>query len=374
MAEVSSAESNLGLVQAVALQEDPVVEGFSLGLWLAFDRLVQPAVGTFSVGVSETNFKGQTLELEGALLSVATKARTAYCHQLDAICKRLDHLVLQVDVNHTNSPFEPECVIRSFIEAVSAERALPPKAKAVLYATFKSHVLRKLGSGYLEVNRILAQARILPELTAKQPGSQRAGVSPGLSEVPQSKTRSQSEPRSAQPEVATPEVTRSPPGRQVQLIHSVGVSKTTARLLLPRQNGQSVADNTSTGRPAVVVEGIPLPSFAADEVIALCAALFQEIQSDQELIKAVKVKLGRLELPFTKFALQESPIFLLDAEHPARCLLELLWSLGRSLSNSRQPAFLGMAEVVSDLERQPTLLEQDFAKAYRYILPFREHY
>lgn len=116
-------------------------------------------------------------------------------------------------------------------------------------------------------------------------------------------------------------------------------------------------------------------TLARDQALALCSAFFEKVYEDQRIPHAVKAVIGRLIIPYTKFALRRGPGFLFRPEHPARLLIELMWDIGRTLYSEEkvelQLAYQDMVFAVGEIKSQESPVERDFLRAYYKLCDYR---
>lgn len=116
-------------------------------------------------------------------------------------------------------------------------------------------------------------------------------------------------------------------------------------------------------------------TLARDQAVALCSAFFEKVYEDQRISHAMQAIIGRLIIPYTKFALCRGPGFLLRPEHPARLLIELLWDIGRTLycqdKVESQLVYQDMVSAVGEIKSQESPGERDFLRAYYKLCDYR---
>lgn len=108
--------------------------------------------------------EGDDLEVDLARSNMVSRTRDSYREELYDLGMRLDHLLLQVEVNENNNPLDPGQLTEAFIEACQSALEVNIKAKLILYKLFEKHVLKQLGHVYSDANQILLDAGILPKV------------------------------------------------------------------------------------------------------------------------------------------------------------------------------------------------------------------
>lgn len=108
--------------------------------------------------------EGDDLEVDLARSNMVGRARDLFYSELNELCLRLDHLLLQVEVNEDNNPIDPQQMADAFLSACQAKLQIDIKAKLILFKLFEKHVLKQLGHMYADANQILLDAGILPKI------------------------------------------------------------------------------------------------------------------------------------------------------------------------------------------------------------------
>lgn len=108
--------------------------------------------------------EGDDLEVDLARSNMVSRTRDTYREELYELGMRLDHLLLQVQVDENNNPLDPNQLTKAFIEACQSCLEVGIKAKLILYKLFEKHVLKQLGHIYADANQTLMDAGILPKV------------------------------------------------------------------------------------------------------------------------------------------------------------------------------------------------------------------
>lgn len=313
-----SAAEGAKAIQALCACEDSITQRFANALGRGFYALVQPADSGVDISPL-ANARGDLAVVETAvfrhelgLKKTAAEGRSQHASLLDAIAKRLDHLLLQATVTATNSPVEPMSVAQSFILVVAEQPQFTGEIRAVLLEQARPTLLGGLEGCWRAVNTVLLNARILPEEEGGRSNGEREGLSPV--------------------EVA---LDQSPPA-------------TSPSPLLPK------------------------PIVDRSDLIARCGALFDQINADPGIPAGVKSRLAMLQLPYTTYALGGNSGFLTNQEHPARNLLALLADMGRALQRQRSleshPAYWSLVDIVEEIRTKKPLDDQAFFDTYCLLL------
>jgi hypothetical protein len=391
---LAEAESNLArtsdsgdvLIAELRKHRDVMLQKFTNTLAANFHLLVlsAPESAAMSAHLASSDAGVEdTLQLEATLNKSAAALRSIHHKTLNDVARRLDHLLLQVEVDESNNPIEPMLVAQSFIRAVSIPGGLPIKLREVLFSQFDSQVLEKLAPSFDDINKILTNARILPETIEAserildEPGTPAAKSDPpvrNLISAPDlvaSDLRLTTENASpAAKDTLVPEIRSSSVLALGALKHTVSVLDQDDPLKPVKAPSKALPRQPLSPEPDV-----DLPTranLARDSATGICTALFDEIRGDAEVPPTVKKELAKLQLVYTLYALNRAPDFLLKPEHPARILIELLWDMGRSLRTTAavesHPRFRAIVEVIDELRERKSPSEQDFFQVYCMLL------
>lgn len=108
--------------------------------------------------------EGDDLEVDLAKANMVGRARDLFYAELNELTLRLDHLLLQVEIDEDGNPVDPQQLAEAFIAACQVKLQIDIKAKLILYKLFEKHVLKQLGHLYADANQILLDAGILPKI------------------------------------------------------------------------------------------------------------------------------------------------------------------------------------------------------------------
>lgn len=324
------------------------------------------------------------LEEDLAIKTMEGKAEQHYVLPLTHLGVRLGWLAGDTKLAEVPTPFSPAIVCNAF-RACARGLELDIRSRLVVYKLFEHSLMEGLGELYQELNHLLVDAGVLPELkttyrarsrpgdeaggartgaAAEAPGrepagrgapaaGQRPGADPGVGlsggEVFDLLRRVESRigslpggpgggglAVSEQPRFGTGEVMQALSGIQQRVKGGETYSLSDVRALLNSQL-QSLAPGgqTSIGR-------------SESEAIDVIGMLFDFILDDPNLTPVVKVLLSRLQIPMIKVAVVDRSFFS-KRLHPARRLLNALAQAGMGLGEEGAPGhdqLLGKIEEV----------------------------
>ncbi|MEZ5485634.1 MAG: DUF1631 family protein, partial [Lysobacteraceae bacterium] len=306
-------------------------------------------------------------------------------------------------LTETNLPIGPARISAVFVDA-SAILDLDTEARLVLYKLFDRHVFGTLGSLYSEVNIHLADAGVLPTLSAN-------------SLIPE--RRPQRTPTTSPNE-----------GNDTRPVVDAKLAAETTRLvghalaLLASRSGEHAADESQRGRPGYPVEtgdqgghdgehlaaatllgaltrvqrqiaNHPESTPAADaikhqilreserlgagsahlrqqdeQMIDLLGLLFRHVEQDRNLPKPLQPTLARMHVPMLQTALSE-PGMLSDEQHPARLLLDELGNAAQGWSANADPGERMLSRIRSVVDTVVGKYEGDSGIFERGLREFR---
>lgn len=346
---------------------------------------------------------GDDLEVDLARSNMVSRTRETYREELYELGMRLDHLLLQVQVNEHNNPLDPNQLTKAFLEACQNSLEVSIKAKLILYKLFEKHVLKQLGHIYADANQILMDAGILPKVPKNLDGKIVHGG--------QEKTRSDQEGQQAAPSPlfgSPAEFRLGYDALNMIMAATRGYASTTAPNGTASTQYYSAGNSTAIGSNRFgryVYTGNPGPAMAAPEltslltqtqpsfdqqlasgtprnivvtainqllaqknpdqpqalaqneenIINLVAMFFDQILADTTLPVEIQSLVCRLQIPILKLALRD-PSFFGDPKHPARVLINTITEVGIGFDESkpieRDPLYKKIAEIVLTLNRQ----------------------
>lgn len=344
--------------------------------------------------------EGDDLEVDLARGNMVSRTRDIFKEELYELSTRLDHLLLQIEVNEDNNPLDPQQLTDVFIEACQDKLDVNIKAKLILYKLFEKHVLKQLGNIYADANQVLMDAGILP----KVPKMNDKRVLHGG--VQQGHAASEAQPSgtsSPQPTIADFRMGYDTLAMLMTAVRSAGVQAPNQIYMgQPTAHANSAQNGFTcyvyTGNPGPVMASPELTSLLShsqpqfdqqlassgqprniiaeviqqllsrndpntpnaleqndENVINLVAMFFDQILADDNLPVAVQSLVCRLQIPILKVALKDRSFFN-NPEHPARQLINAMTDAGMGFDETkpleRDPLFKKMVEIVQTINRQ----------------------
>jgi Protein of unknown function (DUF1631) len=369
---------------------------------------------------------GDDLEVDLARSNMVSRTRDIYREDLYELGMRLDHLLLQIEINENNNPLDPNQITKAFLDVCQDTLNVSIKAKLILYKLFEKHVLKQLGHIYADANQILLDAGILPKvprnldnkivhgggpLPERNPiqnpnGSQIVTPPNYLGGTPEfrlnvdnlgglmSAARNFGElvrfsldnpnydatPNSNhQPYLATAYI--GGPGGFTCYVYTtnpgpVMPAQELASLLTQSQPifDQELASTEPRNIIADAVNQLLIqkdpeqPQALApteENVINLVGMFFDQILNDTTLPMEIQSLICRLQIPILKVALRDKSFFS-DPKHPARLLINRITEIGIGFDQSkpieRDPVYRKMVEIVQTLNRQYKTDERIFSE------------
>lgn len=342
--------------------------------------------------------EGDDLEVDLARGNMVSRTRDIFKEELYELSTRLDHLLLQVEVNEDNNPLDPQQLTDIFIEACQDKLDVNIKAKLILYKLFEKHVLKQLGHIYADANQVLMDAGILP----KVPKMHDRRVLHGGADQPTSDNQIAS-PAPAQPSIADFRMGYETLAMLMTAVRNAGVQAPNQIYLgqpsakaSPAHGGFTCYVYTnnpgpvmaspeltsllsssqpqfdqllaSSGQPRNIIAEViqqllaqrdPNTPHALDQndenVINLVAMFFDQILADDNLPLAVQSLVCRLQIPILKVALKDRSFFN-NPDHPARKLINAITDAGMGFDESkpleRDLLFKKIVEIIQTINRQ----------------------
>ena len=278
----------------------------------------------------------QTVALDGMVSRVSARNQISLSH----LALRLNNL-LAVKVTDANNPLAPAQLVQLFADS-GAPLNLDIKVRLIILKMFERHVFNSIDSLYGDINELLANAGVLPDL--------KHGA------IPQRPSTS----AARSPESSAPEAASSPAGHSEQqvlalfsdLISSwrhtsgdVALSALGAPSAQPVRSEELLgmlshftAQNANRGATLADLRGhislqlneqqrqtgeVRKLDRVDDDVISLVSMLFDVVLDDDQLPGALKALIARMQLPILRVAIADKSLFS-RASHPARRLLNEL--------------------------------------------------
>ncbi|WP_304640591.1 DUF1631 domain-containing protein [Pseudomonas sp.] len=274
----------------------------------------------------------QSVALEGMVGRVAGRNQQALVH----LAVRLNSL-LKGSVDVRNNPLGPAALGQAFVDSM-AGLGLDIRVRLIVLKLFERYVFNGIDSLYQQLNGMLIEAGVLPDLTRTDPQSRRAR-SAGISREGQAIAAAQGAVDHQQVlslfselignwrhasgdsaltglgiSGATPMASNELLGLLAQ-ISGEGERQEELSIKAVRQRVRQRLDDQrrQTGETRSLAR-------VDDDVINLVSMLFDFILDDRNLPAALKALVGRLQLPILRVAIADKSFFSLSS-HPARRLL-----------------------------------------------------
>lgn len=414
----SNNEANLYFeaMREIRVNREGTAKRFLHQVGLAFTNLVdKDRFGNTSKEPSNVNLslvEGDDLEIDLAKTTMISSSRALFHEDLYHLTARLNELLLQVMVDDSNNPLDPEQITQAFIVACQDQLQINIKARLIVFKLFEKHVLKQLGHIYHDANHTLVEAGLLPDLplSVKKHATQMPSTSlddassiPGTtSQIPRSSVLNQQIAPFLMGHDALSVLLAAV--RQSSVNTAAGATGPAINCFIftsnpgPVMTGQELASKLSQTQPVVeekiaqaprnVIGDIVSDLLASNDpelphaleqddenVINLVALFFDEILADENLPSAVQSLICRLQIPILRLAIKDRSFFD-NPDHPARLLTNCLCSAGLELDDSRpldkDPCYKKMLDVVQQICAQPNQDEQIFIDARNQFLELLE--
>lgn len=342
---------------------------------------------------------GDDLEVDLARSNMVSRTRDIYREELYELGMRLDHLLLQVEINEDNNPLDPNQLTKAFINACQNTLDINIKAKLILYKLFEKHVLKQLGHVYADANQILMDAGILPKVpknldnkvvhggaapvggTTATPGGQTAAdVASPFAPIPEFRmgydalsmlmAAARNFAFNATGNTATGTGQNQSPQISCYIFTAnpgpvMPAPELTTLLTQAQPNYDQLL---ATGTPRNIVADAVNQALkhknpdqpqaleqTEENVINLVAMFFDQILADEALPIEIQSLICRMQIPILKVAIRDRTFFS-NPEHPARNLVNSITRIGVAFDSSkpldRDPVYRKMVEIVQTLNRQ----------------------
>jgi hypothetical protein len=329
------------------------------------------------------------LEEDLAVNGMVAKAVVRHHSALYALHQRLAAVMGVKEVDADSNPLGPAAICQA-LRAVVRHLEAEVTVKLVIFKIFDRHVVVDLDHLYTDVNRVLAEAGVLPHIkfvrppraagepvTAKPSAEAEAGADEAKPGAPGAQgggtlangARSLAEAAGSDEVVAAlaqllssrRESTRN--GAAVAAGPSVGSGELIAALSRmqstrsaatePEDTAMSLLERIDRVKHELIDQlrsaGIEQPehrvSGADEDAIDLVSMLFQFVVQDRNLPAEIQAVLSRLQIPYIRVAVKDKHLFA-QRRHPARLLLDTMAiaSVGWSKEADRDGRFLTMLE------------------------------
>jgi len=295
-------------------------------------------------------------QLEESLVinQITFKVFEEYSDELYALEQRLSLILPNLKMDEGQVPFSSGPICNAF-EALLRPLDFDIKVKLAIYRSLERTLLASIGGVFDELNEVLRQAGVLPEIKRKAKKSEsiervtkslvdtatseNSGTGGGASDdtrmVPEFHSIQQlaglfSEVLSDDPEKqqalltaqVTPQLVEALSGLQISNDLLEAGAELSGEELKARIKAQL---SEREGAPAAGISQLD------DETIDVISMIFDDLMGDDSLPDAIKALVFRLQIPVLKAAIIDR-VFFAEKEHPARVLLNELTLAGQLAS------------------------------------------
>lgn len=311
------------------------------------------------------------LEEQLAFETMVGKARKLHSMPLAHLQVRLGWLAGDTKLAEVPTPLGPGTICEAFRKAARGLE-LDIRVRLVLLKLFDKQVMAGLGQLYHDLNDLLIEAGVLPELRATVSGRGSHAEASSSEQAPESRERSDAlfdlvRQLLAQHQGGGPAVGASSPRYSMpEVLQALSaIQQQHAIAFLPGSPGQpletlQVRSLLATRLPDLAGGNAPgAIGGLENDVLDVVGLLFDFILDDQNLLPPVKVVLSRLQIPIIKVALLDRGFFN-KRNHPARQLLNTLAQAGMEWSGDGGATHDRLlAEMERVVERVLTEYEED---------------
>ena len=321
----------------------------------------------------------KALEEKLAVNEMAGKLRNACEGELYALRERMGFLLERPELEDDANPVSPATICAALKDACDQIHA-DIRVRLALLRQLEGHAQAELQRVYRDMNALLVERRILPEVRVsarKQPAQGKpAAAAPGASPAPTSPqdvfgTLAQ---LLGSPVAGATRVPGAPAG-------SAAANAPQAAFVteLTRLHRESPAATSPGEAPVNVLKELKATPQAGAlagvdaATIDIVAMLFDYVFDDERIPARVKALLARLQIPTLKVALLDKTFFSTRA-HPARRLIDLLAEISLGLDEAGDGAapVLGLVGevvegVVHEFETDLALFQSMVARVERFV-------
>ncbi len=397
----SNADSNLAqqgyfdAMREVRLKRNDIERGFLAALNDAFDVFnIKRSLSSNFLDNARTEtdslelIDDESTEENMAVYNMAEKQERLYPREIFEIKTRIESLyACRETASHPLSPITISGAFGNALQPLDIDF----RVKLIIFKLFDKFVMSNMGGFYKEVNELLINGNVLPELgyrykrskSTNRPYTNRNANYPGQDQGPleghnwdtvaghdsaHAGIPGQSHPSSHQSLLSTDFGLRGFTPTPSQTSGIIGTLSSMQNYI--RQEGYP-EDISPAEFGNQIISGIHKLGFnsvqgkrALDEkVINMVSMIFDFILDDQTIAAKIKGQLARLQIPYLKIALLDQA-FLKQKDHPARQLLNDMAraSIGWDPSRSKRDLFNKIESIVDsvlhDYERDSQLFEQ----------------
>ena len=287
----------------------------------------------------------EDLEENLAVDNMILKGDNRYYRELYALERRFSHMANGLDVNGRSNPVAPSFLCKSMRDALNCLNVVI-SVKLVIFKQFELELIENLGVLYDELNDYLTSADVLPELNQK---IARSIVKPSVQDHTPMPVVDGAAPESELVETDLPAAHFATLQNLLERNRgSLSPSQAVRRASLPVVDTRELLGALSSLQKMLQLEQLATAGewdlksslfkqlhitgddsaarqidHVDQDVIDLISMLFEFILEDKNLPDAMKVLIGRLQIPLLKMAVQDKEFFSKKC-HPARRLLDSL--------------------------------------------------
>ena len=336
------------------------------------------------------------LEEELATHNMIAKAERDNKDELKQLNQRVAYLYNGLNITTQNNPVSPTALCNAFAAAVDTLEA-EIKVKLLVFKLFDINVISKLNDLYLNLNHLLVEKGILPDLKVsygsvrRQPAPSGMGTgvqdnAPGTPQADSGLSQFIQQPvgggyqqnsadaeafaliqqliaRNKTPQQNIPQAQFANTTDVMNTLSQIQIDPTLANPYDPYSGQQHSGSETSALLKEALKQALhnnrnkEAINQADDDMIDVIGMLFDFILGDNNLVDSVKSLLSRLQIPIIKIALQDKSFFR-NKNHPTRKLLNELANAGLGVTDNvnsqNNPLYLKLESIVTRVTNEQT--------------------
>jgi len=368
--------------------------------------------GTFEVAAGGLSLVEDS-QLEESLVveQITAKIFERYSDQLYALEQRLGLVLSGLKMDEGKIPFGSASICKAF------ERLLQPlefdiKIKLAIYRSLERTLLESMGDLFDELNEILRQAGVMPEIKRKakknesSASEQKKAVEPTLAQGPgecQGESGGEGDAAAGrgggdgtgtacsfegiqQLAGLFTEGAFSDPEKQAELVATPVTPQLVEALSGLQVSGELFEAGAEISSEEFKVrikaqlserDGAPEGGISRldDETIDVISMIFDDLMNDEALPDFIKALLGRLQIPVLKVAIIDR-VFFAEKNHPARALLNELTIAGQVASTDEEESAnliyqkieSIVMQLVSEFQGNPAIFESALSSLRAFMI------
>ena len=350
-------------MREVRLQRREIERRMEQELANRHDRPVAPVSNATGDEGELSLVDNEQLEERLAVEGMVSKARARYAHPLGNLVQRINKASARDQYDLDLAPVAPAQVAGAFQIATEILQ-IDLRARLIIYKLFDRHVMTQLGGLYDELNRLLIDAGVMPEIkpTARtQPSRERRQPTPGGQHAaPHARTSQQLSDGQADALFSTlQQLVAAHKGAESSewsgtgyesVVNAVELGSVISALSGLQSEAARVSVELDTTAEVWHLDAAALkqqlrhqlPGGGArplgrveDDTIDIVSLLFDAILDDPALPDAIKAQIARLQIPVLKVALMDRALFS-QKKHPARRLINEMAQAGIGWTDAGQ--------------------------------------